>query len=98
MTSVIPVHQARRRLGELLNQAFYQGVPFILTRGNKPMAALIGTHEFSQILDLIEKHDPALADTLAIMINPEIRAVLEQGEKDIRAGRVLPFDESLLEK
>jgi PHD/YefM family antitoxin component YafN of YafNO toxin-antitoxin module len=97
MAVVVPVYQARRRLGELIEQAFYQGRPFILTRGKKPMAALIGTETFSRILELLERYDPGLADTLAIMTNPEIQAILEEGEQDIRAGRVLPFDESLLE-
>ena len=98
MTFVIPVHQARRHLGELLNQAFYQGKPFVLTRGKKPMAVLFGAQEFSQILKLIEKHDHGLADTLAIMADPKLQAVSKQGEKDIKAGRVLPFDENLLEE
>ena len=98
MTTVVPVYQARRHLGELIEQAFYQGRPFILTRGKKPMAALIGTGVFSRALQLIEKYDPGLADTLAIMTNPEIQTILEEGEKDTSAGRTLPFDESLLEK
>ena len=98
MTSVVPVHQARRRLGELIEQAFYQDRPFILTRAKKPMATLIGTQMLARILELIEKYDRGLADTLAIMTNPEIQAILEDGEEDIRAGRTLPFDESLLEE
>ena len=98
MTTVVPVYQARRHLGELIEQAYYQGRPFILTRGKKPMAALIGTEVFSRVLQLVEKHDPGLADTLAIMTNPEIQAILEEGEKDIRVGRTLPFDERLLEE
>lgn len=61
------------------------------------MAALIGTNELARILDLIEKYDPGLADTLAIMSNPEIQALLEEGEKNIQEGKVLPFDKSLLD-
>lgn len=98
MNCIIPVHEARRNLGELLNESFYQGKPFILTRGRKPMAAIIGTNEFRQILKVLEKHDPGLADTLAISANPEIQALLEEGDKNIKRGNLLPFDKTLLDK
>jgi prevent-host-death family protein len=97
MTTVIPINEARKHLGELVQEAHYRGKPFILTRNKKPMATIIGTEEFNQMLEVIEKKDYALADTLAIMFNPEVRGVLKQGEKDIADGKVLPFDEKLLE-
>ena len=93
MNYLIPVHEARRNLGELLNKAFYQGIPFVLTRGDRPMAALIGVKEFKRILELIEKHDPGLADTLAIMSNPDVQAILNEGEEDVKAGKLIPFEE-----
>lgn len=92
MNYIIPIHEARRNLGELLNQAFYQGVPFMFTRGNKPMAALIGINEFKQILELIEKHNPGLADTLAIMSNPEVQRILNQGDEDVKRGNLTPIE------
>jgi prevent-host-death family protein len=95
MTFAVPVHQARRHLGELLNQAFYKGRPFILTRGKQPMAVLLGAQEFSQILKLIEKHDPGLADTLAILADPQLQAILEESGRDIAAGRTVPIEELL---
>ena len=95
MTFTVPVHQARRHLGELLNQAFYQGRSFVLTRGKKPMGVLFGAQEFSQILELIEKYDPGLADTLAILADPELQAILETSGQDIAAGRTVPIEELL---
>lgn len=92
MQTIIPVNEARRNLGELLNQAFYQGKPFILTRGKKPMAALIGAHEFRAFVLYLEKHNPGLADTLAIMSNPEVQKILEEGEEDVREGRLIPLE------
>lgn len=91
MNYIISVNEARRNLGELLNQAFYQGTPFVVTRGNKPMAAILGVNEFKQILSLIEKHDPALADTLAIMSNPEVQQILKEGNADVKEGRLVPL-------
>ena len=97
MHSIISVHEARNHLGELIQQAHYLGKPFVLTRGKKPMVAIIGTQEFGRILELIETYDPALADTLAIMTNPEVEDLLKQGEAAIRKGKMVPFDQNLID-
>lgn len=91
MNYIIPVHEARRNLGELLNMAFYQGKPFMLTRGDKPMAAIIGVNEFKRILELIEKYDPGLSDTLAITSSKEVQMILSQGDKDLKKGKLIPL-------
>lgn len=96
MTTTIPVYQARQKLGEIIEEAYYLGKPFILKRGKKTMAAIIGANEFGRFLELVEKYDPGLADTLAIMSNPEVRTILEEGEKEIKKGSVVPFDKKLL--
>lgn len=93
MNYIIPVHKARRNLGELLNQAFYQGMPFMLTRGDKPMAAIIGINEFIRILELVEKYDPGLADSLAIMSNPEAQRILNEGDDNVKTGKLTPLEE-----
>jgi PHD/YefM family antitoxin component YafN of YafNO toxin-antitoxin module len=96
MNTVVSVNQARERLGELIQQAHYLGKPFVLTRGKKPMAAIIGTQEFGRILELIETYDPALADTLALMSNPELEELLQQGDGDIQQGELVAFDQTLV--
>jgi len=96
MNNIVSVNKARNHLGELIQQAHYLGKPFVLTRGKKPMAALIGTQEFSRILELLETYDPALADTLALMTNPEAEALLKQGEVAIQKGEMAPFDLTLI--
>ena len=97
MTTTIPVNQARQHLGLLIEQAHYLGKPFLLTRGKKAMAAIIGSHELVRILELVETYDPGLADTLAIMANPEIDTLLAEGEKAIQQGDISPFDETVLD-
>ena len=97
MNTIISVHEARHHLGELIQQAHYLGKPFVLTRGKKPMAAIIGTQEFGRILELIETYDPALADTLAIMTNPELEDILNQGEEAIQKGEMVPLDEHIID-
>ncbi len=97
MNTIISVHEARTQLSELIQQAHYLGKPFVLTRGKKPMAAIIGTHEFGRILELIETYDPALADTLALMTNPAIEALLKAGDKAIQTGEMVPFDAQIID-
>ena len=65
--------------------------------GKKPVAALLGVREFAQIMKLVEKHDPGLAETLAILADPELLEAIEQGEKDVEAGRTIPIDALLKE-
>lgn len=96
MNTIVAVNQARDHLGELIQQAHYLGKPFILTRGKKPMAALIGTQEFGRILELIETYDPGLADTLALTTNPELEDLLHKGNKAIQQGEMVPFDAHLI--
>lgn len=97
MQTAIPLNEARRHLGELINEAFYQGKPFVLTRGNKPMATLIGANEWKEVIKTLEKYNPGLADTLAIMANKEVQAILRESEENIRKGEVIKEEEWLNE-
>jgi prevent-host-death family protein len=95
MHTTLQISEARKQLGELVNEAYYTGKPVQLAKGSKPMAILIGTKEFGEMLKIIELHDPGLADTLALMSNPEAQAVIEEGEKDQQAGNLIPLDRLL---
>jgi prevent-host-death family protein len=95
MHTTLQISEARKQLGELVNEAYYTGKPVQLAKGSKPMAILIGTKEFGEMLKIIEVHDPGLADTLALMSNPEAQAVIEEGEKDQQAGNLIPLEHLL---
>lgn len=97
MTSTIPVHTARRRLGEIIEEAHYLGKPFLIKRGNKPMAMIFGSNESARILELVERYDPGLADTMAIMADPELQQTFDEDERNIARGEMVPFDEKLLD-
>jgi hypothetical protein len=97
MQTIIQISEARKMLGELVNQAYYEGNPIQLVKGKKHMATVIGNREFAEILKVLEKYDPGLADTLAIMSNPEIEAILEEGEENVKQGKGVPFEEWLSE-
>lgn len=98
MNTIVSVNQARDHLGELIQQAYYLGKPFVLTRGKKPMAAIIGTLEFGRILELIETYDPALSDTLAVITSPEVEELLQKGDEAIQKGEMVPLDLTLVTK
>ena len=90
--------QARQKLGELLERVYYQDQRFRISRKNKPMAWLVGdpfVDTVSKLVDHIIENEPALADSLAITLDDEIRSIIEQGTKERKAGKLLPFDSIL---
>ena len=93
MGSILQLSEARKNLSELVNEAYYEGKLFGISKGKKPMGVLIGAKEWKEIIETIEMHDQGLADTLAITADPELQALLKDGEKDIRAGKLIPLDE-----
>lgn len=97
MNFIVPAKQARKNLGELLDRAFYQGTPFLVTRGRKAVAAVVGAKEFQSYLKYLEEHDPGLADTLAIMSNPDVQAILDEGEAAVKRGEVTPLEDVMNE-
>ena len=93
MSRLFPLSEARKNLSELVHEAYYEGRLFGISKGKKPMGVLIGAKEWKEIIDTIEMHDQGLADTLAIMADPELQAILEEGAEDINAGRLIPLNE-----
>ena len=45
------------------------------------MGVLVGAKEWKEIIEKIEMYDQGLADTLALMADPELQALLEEGEE-----------------
>ena len=93
MSRLFPLSEARKNLSELVHEAYHEGKLFGISKGKKPMGVLIGAREWKEIIETIEMHDQGLADTLAIMADPELQALLKKGEEDIKAGRLIPLDE-----
>ena len=93
MGRMFQLSEARKNLSELVNEAYYEGKLFGISKGKKPMGVFIGLREWQKIIKVIEKHDQGLADTLAITADPELQNVLKEGEKDIKSGKLVPLDE-----
>ena len=85
--------EARKNLSELVNEAYYEGKFFGISKGKKPMGVLIGAKEWKEIVETLEMHDQGLADTLAITADPELQNFLKESEKEISARKLVPLDE-----
>ena len=97
-TNTIQALDARRRLGELLELAYYRGERFRIARKDKPMAWLVGepfVKAISRAIDYIVKHEPALAETLEIMLDDELTGIIEQGTREVQAGKTIPIEKAL---
>lgn len=76
-----------------MNEAYYEGKLFGITKGKRPMGVLIGAKEWEEIVEAMEMHDQSLADTLAIIADPKLQALLKESEKEIKSGKLIPLDE-----
>jgi prevent-host-death family protein len=93
MGRMFQLSEARKNLSELVNEAYYEGKLFGISKGKKPMGVLIGAKEWKNIVEAIEMHDQGLADTLAITADPELQKLLKESEKDIKEGNLISLDE-----
>lgn len=91
---------AHDELRELLGRIARYGHGVQITNKDRPVGWLVGNkfmETMSSIIEHIIEYNPQLADTLAITLDPEIRAVIEEGTREIKAGKLLPL-ESILDE
>ena len=93
MGRMFQLSEARKNLSELVNEAYYEGKLFGISKGKKPMGVVIGTKEWKKIVETIEMHDQGLADTLAITADTEIQTFLKEGGKEIKSGKLKSMEE-----
>jgi Lhr-like helicase len=86
--------QLRHQMGEVLERVYYQFQQYRVMRKDKPMARLVN-ERYMQAIDQLIESDPALADTLALMLNDEFIAIYEQGQKEWAEGKLIPIEEAL---
>jgi len=95
-STTIQALQARQNFGELLELAYYHNQQFTIARKNKPMARLVG-ETFMATLDGLIESDPGLADTLAILLHPDLKAEIEQSRQEYQDGQAVPLETVLQE-
>lgn len=86
--------QLRQQMGEVVDRVYYQWQQFRIIRKDKAMARLVNEEYMRAIEDLITA-DPAVADTLSLMLNDEAMRIIKQGEQEWRAGERIPLAAAL---
>lgn len=98
MHRIIGVTDLQRRFRAVLDEVVSARVPYVLTRGSRPEAAIIPYEEFAQFLawkeqDVLREFDRALArlaEQNAIYGDDEIAADVEAAIAEARAAAVRP--------
>jgi prevent-host-death family protein len=93
MEKTISALDARKRLGQLLEEVFYQGNQFIVERAGKPMAVVIPISQYQQWKERRERFfamvDSARAqneDLSPEEIAADVEGAVQAARQDKRAG------------
>lgn len=88
MQKIIGVTELQRRFRSVFDEVAKERVPYVLTRGSRPEAALISYEEFLRFQALNEQDVLARYDQLvARMINQNAAASEEEVAADVVAAR-----------
>lgn len=80
--NTIPLTEARNRLPQLVSDVSETMARITITKQGRPRAVLLSADEYEEIIE-----------TLEVLSDPKIMASIKQSEKDIKAGRVIPYEE-----
>lgn len=98
MPETISTHDARRELSQLLERVHYTGTQIQINRNKRPMAWLVGVSFMENLVRMVEtlaEKDPALADTVELMLDTDVMDTLREGEDDLKNGNVMPIEQIL---
>ena len=94
----LSAEEARRRFSEVVSEAFYQGKKTPIARNNKPVAWIVGDPFMQGLFNFFEyliEEQPALADTLALLVDEKLRGELERGMEEYERGEAVPLESIL---
>ncbi len=94
MHQIIGVTDLQRRFRAILDEVVKNHVPYVLTRGSRPEAAIIPYEDFAQFLawkeqDVLYEFDRAmtrLAEQNAVYSDDEVAADVEAALAEVRVG------------
>ncbi len=96
-TTTVSAYEVRRNLSELMELAYYKNAQIKIERNSKPMARLVG-EPFMAVIEKLLADDPALAETISIMLAGDMMAAIETGTKEVKAGKTIPIEKALQDK
>lgn len=62
----------------------------IIIRRNQRRVARLVPEIYIQVVDHLIKTDPAVADTIALMLNPEVRTAIQTSMEEWQTGKARP--------
>jgi hypothetical protein len=92
-TNVIPLTEVRENIGQLVSRAYYTQTYFGVSKGKQFMGAFVSADIWQEMIRVIEQHNPGLADTLAVMADPELQTMLEEGARAVQNGSVVLWEQ-----
>ncbi|MBZ0282480.1 MAG: type II toxin-antitoxin system Phd/YefM family antitoxin [Anaerolineae bacterium] len=96
-TRSLNISEVRDKLTELAERTHYRFEQFRIIRQDKPLARIV-SDEYMLALEQLMEANPALAETLAIMMDAEAMQAIRQGEKEIAEGNLLPIETILADQ
>ncbi len=78
----LPLTEARKDLSKIVDEVSTVQEYVTITRQGKPAAVVMSADEFE-----------SWQETIEILSDPEARAGIERGRRDVKAGRVRPWRE-----
>ena len=81
MTKTLPISEARQNLTTLVNRADKLLDEYIITVNGKPAAVLMSAQEYD-----------SWQETNEILSDPNLMKSIKQGEKEIEAGKGIPWE------
>ena len=95
-TTSVQMLDFRRGLGAFVERTYYQFSQFRIMRKDKPMARLV-SEPYMQAVEHLVENDPAVAETLELLLDEEFMNALRRSNKDVAEGRVFPIGKLLEE-
>lgn len=91
--TTIPLNamELRQQLGEVLERVHYRYDQFQIVRKDKPMARIVN-EQYIQAIEYLVQDNPALAETLEIMLDKEFANALTE---DVKPEAYLPLEAAL---
>lgn len=94
----ISTEEARRRFSELVSLAYYKGAHTPIARNKQQVAWIVGEpfmRGLGEFFSYLEENHPALADTLALLADENLRGEVEQGLEAYWRGEAFPIEHIL---
>ncbi len=82
MAKTVPFSEARAHLSDLLDLIESKQEHFVISRSGRDVAILLSVDEYDSLIE-----------TLEVLDDPETMAALAEAEEDVKAGRVIPWQQ-----